>query len=245
MNTFKGKARKGTLVIKIKDFQNDWIQSEPDMFKRNEALAALGSSWDKFMCCCSDFRVLDGRTNMFRKNYDIYVQASGLDFDKYVDTDADPADYIQSRIKFVREHGDNPVNITPSSNESVGTRIITKKMASGAKLTKVTHSDNNVELVLNDMDDKMSSFVTHLPVYMCALHITSEQLIKDTGISYFKKIRDKESNMGLYDYIVISRYLLKRYSECVVKDYSSTFSQIATMFRDIYITSIYFGDSDN
>lgn len=109
--------------------------------------------------------------------------------------------------------------------------------ASLVKLNKVSSAD-----ILSNMSDKMASFVSHLTLYMCSLGLSVEDVINATGLTYFYNIQKKTAQLALFDYIAISKYFIQSYLECKDPDMKNTFSQIAGMFNDIYVTTLYFND---
>lgn len=109
--------------------------------------------------------------------------------------------------------------------------------ASLVKLNKVSSAD-----ILSDMSTKMVSFVSHLKLYMCALGVSSDDVIAATGLTYFRDIQKKNAQLALFDYIAISKYFIQCYLTSRDSDVRDTFKQIAEMFNDIYVTTLYFND---
>jgi hypothetical protein len=108
---------------------------------------------------------------------------------------------------------------------------------------KIDHS-SSAYVTLNSLEQKMNSFRIRLPIYMCALHISTDNVIADTDITYYRDIRDGKTDIKLYEYIVLSEYLMKKYNACTNSEAKSTFKQIAAVFNDIYVQTLYFNDVD-
>jgi len=87
---------------------------------------------------------------------------------------------------------------------------------------------------------KMKSFSTHLSVYLCSLHLNADNVIFSTSITDFRDIRDGRKELQFYDYIILSDYLLKAYKACEDVDAQKMFDQLATLFDDIYISTLYY-----
>ena len=271
--------KPNTVVVKILEMKRDWIAAVPDKYERDLALKKVGSSWAKFAAYGSASNVVNSCVNMGIENYYKFIEASGFNSDKYVDTSADAADYIKPYIpgskKKTHPVVDVPVETTsPVSSvveetpvqeaDTPSVDVVSEEPASVdipavatdkpirrrhtrtrqkntkvslVKLNKITSTD-----ILSDMSDKMSSFVSHLTLYMCSLGLSAEDVVNATGLTYFYNIQKKTAQLALFDYIAISKYFIQSYLECKDPDMKNTFSQIAGMFNDIYVTTLYFND---
>ena len=113
-------------------------------------------------------------------------------------------------------------------------------LKSGDCIKKPNKSD--VSPQFNLFMKKMNSFRTHLAVYCTALHLTADDVICVTSVINFREIRDGKAEIQLYDYIVLSEYLIKIY-KTANEDAKIMFRQLADLFNDIYNTTFYFKDT--
>ena len=102
---------------------------------------------------------------------------------------------------------------------------------------------SNVSANYNMLMKKMNSFRLHLSVYLCALHIDANNVIHDTNVTNFIDIRNGKADIQLYDYIVLSDYFLSVFHTCTDKDIRHMFMELAELFNDIYISTLYYNDA--
>lgn len=230
----KGQAYSDTIVVKILDLRDDWKNKVPNIYDRDIALQHNGSNWKKFMSFCGKSHVINRRVNMSMNMYLKFIAASGLDSDKYWDAEANPNDYISH----------NNRKSSDKSTKSKKSVLSETKSASTVKHNVADNFDNKsfAQATISTFDQKMNSFRIHIPVYMCSLGICTDQVITDTNITYFRDIRDGKTDIKLFEYIVLSEYLMDKYTNCTNSDAKSTFNQIAALFNDIYVKTLYFGD---
>lgn len=297
----KGKAHPNTIVVKLLELRADWIAKVPLLETRDAALKKVGSDWKKFLNFCGPSHIIDGRCNMSMDMYFKFIEASGMDYDTYWDSNANPDDYIshtnvgranensnatESNTDSVADGKPEKVYINvskqkstevsdvkppelpkfPEPKEVMPTNVVkfekpvrksvNIRLSNSSKPTptvvrtvkytddkKIDHS-SSAYVTLNSLEQKMNSFRIRLPIYMCALHISTDNVIADTDITYYRDIRDGKADIKLYEYIVLSEYLMKKYNACTNSEAKSTFKQIAAVFNDIYVQTLYFNDVD-
>lgn len=301
-NALKGKAHPNTIVVKILQLRADWIAKVPKLSDREDALKRKGSDWKKFNSFCGSAHVINDRVNMSMDKYFMFIEAAGLDYDTYWDSEANPNDYISSTnvnrpssadkeddkasAPSTVANKDKPekvyINVTkpnpteasevkqkelpkPQNTNEVSPANIVKfekpvrqsvssRLNNSSKPTptvvrtvkydhnkKIDHS-SSAYTTLNSLEQKMNSFRIRLPIYMCALHISTDNVIADTDITYYRDIRDGKADIKLFEYVVLSEYLMKKYNVCTNSEAKSTFKQIAAVFNDIYVQTLYFND---
>lgn len=287
----KGKALPNTIVVKILELRADWIAKVPLLATRDAALKKLGSDWKKFQNFCGPSHIIDGRCNMSMDMYFKFIEASGMDYDAYWDSNANPDNFIShtndgranknsnatvsntdsvadskpekvyinvSKQKSTEESS-KPKEVMPTNvvkfekpvRKSVNSRLSNSSKPTPTVVRTVKYTDDrkidhssSAYVTLNSLEQKMNSFRIRLPIYMCALHISTDNVIADTDITYYRDIRDGKANIKLYEYIVLSEYLMKKYNACTNSEAKSTFKQIAAIFNDIYVQTLYFNDVD-
>ena len=243
----KNVPKKNTVVIKILDFKRDWIAVVPDKYERDIALQKQGSSWAKFTAYASATNLVNNRVNMSIENYFKFIAASGFDPDKYEDKDANPADYIKHVNPNCSSYGSKKptkaVKPAPVEEEAVISDVVKVDSLSAPEVSKtLSHNSESTHGIISELSLKMTAFTNHLMMYMCALGISSDDVIADTGITHFRELRDKTTVMALFDYVTLSKYFIEKYGECTDADARDTFKQVAALFNDIYVTTLYFND---
>lgn len=156
------------------------------------------------------------------------------------ETPAEPAKPTPTVVQLEKPIRSSVANRLSNSSKPTPTVVRTVKYDENKK---IDHS--SAYSTMNSFDQKMNSFRIHLSVYMCALHIGTDHVIADTDIHYFRDIRDGKADLKLFEYIVLSEYLMKKYNVCTNSEYKSTFRQIAALFNDIYVQTLYFNDANS
>jgi hypothetical protein len=299
----RGVARPNTVVVKILDLKRDWVKAVPDTKQREAACIREGVKWSSFTAWCAPSNSVNGRANLSIDMYFKYIQASGLDPDKYEDKDANPNDYIVHRsykkksttskvptdkttTAKVTTGSPKNTSITPESKTSstsantknsnptivifekpgkssrkqsvsggVGnksavkgsSKISDKSTSTTGYIRTIKHddvpnrkkADNSAAYVT--FNKKMKSFSTHLSIYLCTLHLSADNVIFSTSITDFRDIRDGRKELQFYDYIILSDYLVRAYENCSDISAKKAFDQIANLFGDIYVKTLYYG----
>lgn len=295
MGKAKGTVSKSSIVVDFMQMRADWEAKVPSRHEREFDCRIRNGSYSTFASRAQPSKLYDGCGTTKMETYIKWIEASGLDINKYVRDDLDPRDYIIRKTpKEVAEPSEVPAptepevspntctedepnvvifekpgkkpsqNTTPSPkfrsvpNIPIGTTIIrpadseipeyvppkktgyirTVKKSEGSKRKNPTATTK-----FNKLNLKMQRFVTHLPMYLCALHLSADNVICDTSITNFREIRDGKVRIELYDYIVLSDYFVDMYSRCTCEDYKDMFDQVARCFNDIYISTLYYNDS--
>lgn len=296
----RGIARPNTVVVKILDLKRDWVKAMPDPKQREASCIREGVKWSSFTAWCAPSNTIEGRANLSIDMYFKYIQASGLDPDKYEDKDANPNDYIVHRpykkksavnkvaskpsksiSKPSKSTSTTPESKAPSTSISIKSSDPTivifekpgkpskKQSVSGGTASKYTanksskisdksgsttgyirtikhddvpnrkKADNSAAYVT--FNKKMKSFSTHLSIYLCTLHLSADNVIFSTSITDFRDIRDGRKELQFYDYIILSDYLVRVYENCSDISAKKAFDQIAKLFNDIYVETLYYG----
>ena len=116
--------------------------------------------------------------------------------------------------------------------ESLGKLVKMNKVP----VVAVVHHGNHLYAPFWNFRDKRD-----VPMHSVYTKILTPEQIQ---ITYYRDIRDGKTDIKLYEYIVLSEYLMKKYRDCTNLDAKSTFKQIAAVFNDIYVQTLYFNDGD-
>lgn len=310
MGRAKGTVTKSSIVVDFVMMRYDWEQRVPSRHDREFDCRIHGANYNTFMTkvVASKRKAGLGTTKM--GTYMNWIEASGLDINKYVRDDLDPRDYIIDKTpkkefeanNAVEEPQVEPTSALPDVPKYEGVVDTIKSEVDESKVVifekpgkKYAHKDpkpankvkaeSNVPMgttttkstphitidhstprkpgyvrtikkadaprrnnksacaKLNKFTLKMQNFLTHLPIYLCALHLTADDVICATSITNFRDIRDGRAPLQLYDYIVLSEYLMTTYNTTDNSDYKDMFHQVAKCFNDIYISTLYYTDA--
>jgi hypothetical protein len=306
----KGTVTKSSIVIDFMQMRADWEAKVPSRHDREFDCRIHNGSYNTFASRANPSKLYNGCGTVKMDTYIKWIEASGLDINKYVRDDLDPRDYIirktpnkefeandtveepqieftsvlsdvlkyegvvdsikpevdESKIVIFEKPGKKYAHKDPKPANKVRTEsnvpMGTTKTKSAPHIN-IDHSTprkpgyvrtikkadaprrNNKSACakLNKFTLKMQNFLTHLPIYLCALHLTADDVICATSITNFRDIRDGRAPLQLYDYIVLSEYLMTTYNTTNNSDYKEMFDQVAKCFNDIYISTLYYNDS--
>lgn len=309
MGRVKGTVTKSSIVVDFAMMRHDWEQRVPSRHDREFDCRIHGANYNTFMTKVVASKRKNGLGTTKMGTYMNWIDASGLDINKYVRDDLDPRDYIidktpkkeleantpeepqveptsalpdipqyggvvdtirpevdESKVvifekpgkKYARKHPKPATTVKSESNVPMGTTTTkstphididhsTPRKPGYVRTIKKADAPrrNNKSACakLNKFTLKMQNFLTHLPVYLCALHLTADDVIFATSITNFRDIRDGRAPLQLYDYIVLSEYLMTTYNTTDNSDYKDMFHQVAKCFNDIYVSTLYYTDA--
>jgi hypothetical protein len=65
----RGRAKPGTVVVRVVELKKDWMAKEPDAKKREAACNAEGTKWKIFSAWCAPSNTVDGHANLSIDTY--------------------------------------------------------------------------------------------------------------------------------------------------------------------------------
>ena len=220
-------------VIKAKNFIADF---KGLCSSRTEVLAAfkkagLGrtvfTNWKHRM---GDDGIISVNDDAFRS----LCEVSGLSYDDY---------FIKSTT-----YRKNPKNSGKTS-----AKVRSHKMKNGVRVTTYTKTEdapsnkNTVETVAANVAGELHSalvdFRRHMEVYRKLLGLSIATLTDDYGVENYANIESGKDSISMSKYILISAIFMEKFNNMADSPIKTAFEDLATSYHDIYIQSIFFGDT--
>lgn len=216
---------KAEVIVKVLDFINDFkaLNSSPA-----EVLSALkgeglseGTFWNwKSRADEKGYAVVSEST------FTRLCEVSGLSYADY---------YIGERVRKTTTH--------PKSN-----KVHSSRLKNGVRVTVYTKpdmpkSETPSEPVKDELAIRLSSFRNHMEVYRKLLGISTSTITGDYNIENYNDIVNGKEVLSISKYIKISKIFMDTFNNFPTSPLKDAFIELATMYNDIYIGIIYFGDT--
>lgn len=106
----KGAACKSSIVVNIKQLKEDWEHKTPSIKERELDCRLHGFSYTSFAAQCTPSKLKNGCRTVKISTYFRWVEAAGLDVNKYECKDLNPKDYI-----YRKPETSTPINSIPEN----------------------------------------------------------------------------------------------------------------------------------
>ena len=207
----------------MKDFK-ELTSSQTEMlaqFKKAGLSASVFYNWTHRL-------EADGTCRVSKDTYKRLVDISGLSYDKY---------YI----------GETSYFKSPSSPRKSASNVKTVRLKNGITVSTYTKpAEDPIKPAENPKDTfqlALSSFRSHLEIYRRLLGIHTSTMVNTYNISNYIDIEDGKVVLSLSTYFLLSKIFIEQYNALEASPLKKAFEDLAASYNDIYVSSLYFGDS--
>lgn len=142
----------------------------------------------------------------------------------------------------------------PKTNGKPSAKVHSHKMKNGVRVTtyiktedtpsNATAIESAAANVAGELLEAIIDFKRHMEVYRKLLGVSTADLVDDYGVENYAEIVSGKDSLSLSKYVLISAIFMEKFNSMTDGPLKVAFEDLATKYNDIYIQSIFFGNTE-